>query len=428
MDAVLNAHPSDEKHFLEWKTALELGPQAREGHFTIAKCVLAMANRPVAVAANYFGGCGYMTIGATPAGLEDVAVPDMADLEPQIQRYIGNDGPVWSGHTVQVHGSTVLVIIVEPPRDGDPIFPLMKTFAPDDKKKAFDAGTIFVRDQARSKPATPADIKALEKRLIAGREGPQFISDITVESSMPDAIQAIQWDDDVVSLAVAAERNALTLPAERPTRGKGFPMVPSFDGPSPELIHEYSQNRDTYLREYQKALPNYVLHNALQRLERRLRLVVKNDSQHPLHDVRVKLHLPAGVAAFEEAVDVPASLPRRPMPPASSMPITLLAGLIPSGADFRAPELGLMQRNVLVSTDRKEVTFTINSVHPEESVETDSFILVAPQSDTKPESVEGCTFQATLSITAGNRSGVLEGAVVFQMASSVWTFAELAQR
>jgi hypothetical protein len=43
VEAIENAHPSDEQDWLEWKSMLDLGSKAHLA--AIAKCILALANR-----------------------------------------------------------------------------------------------------------------------------------------------------------------------------------------------------------------------------------------------------------------------------------------------------------------------------------------------------------------------------------------------
>jgi hypothetical protein len=91
-----------------------------------------------------------------------------------VKRYTGDDGPTWSGHPVRIEERTVLVVIVEPPLDGDPIHTLRREWTSNDKtKKGYQEGAIFVRHQARSLQASSADVAALQRRILAGTNGPQ---------------------------------------------------------------------------------------------------------------------------------------------------------------------------------------------------------------------------------------------------------------
>ncbi|POH66090.1 MULTISPECIES: hypothetical protein [Cryobacterium] len=429
--AAMDAHPSDEQHFVEWKATLSLGKTGKEGHFSIAKCVLAMANRPVESATNYFGGCGYMIIGAEPGQLHDIDVPDMADLEPWVQRYTGTNGPTWSGHPVRVDNATVLVIIVEPPHDGDPIFPLMRTWAPDDKaKKSHQAGTIFVRHQARSEPATPADLDALQQRLLAAHTGPIRIDGVTAIANRADAVQVVDIDETSLEAAVSAERDILVFPAEQPAPAglaRGFQLGGTNQQ---DALDAYSTERERYMASFERALPAHTLHTALARREGLLRLKVTNTSPQPLQDVRIRIGLPDEILAFEEASQIDGRLPKRPAPPTGMLPLGTLAalGMLAQSPFVEQPDFGLMQKNISVSEDGSEVVFTIPSLHPSESADTDSFILLAPTTRAQPDADMHGVHTASLVISAGNRSNVSEGTVSFATTGTSWSVTDLISR
>jgi hypothetical protein len=430
--AAIGAHSSDEQHFVEWKATLGLGKTGKEGHFSIAKCILAMANRPVELATNYFGGCGYMIIGAEPGQLHDIDVPDMADLEPWVQRYTGTNGPTWSGHPVRVDDATVLVIIVEPPQDGDPIFPLMRTLAPDDKTKmSHQAGTIFVRHQARSEPATPADLDALQKRLLAAHTGPTRIDGVTALANRVDAVQVVDIDETSIEAAVSAERDVLMLPAEQPERVglvRGFQFVGAIQQ---ETLDDYAIERERYISIFKRALPAHILHTALARREGLLRLRVTNASPQPLQDLRIRIRMPNEILAFEEASHVDGRLPKRPSPPTGALPLGTLAAfgmLTQPPYGFEQPDFGLMQKNISVSDDGSEVILTIPSLHPSESADTDSFVLLAPTTRAQPDANLHGVHTASVVISAGNRSNVSEGTVSFTTTGTSWSVTDLISR
>lgn len=426
--SVFDAHPSDEKHFLEWKGYLELGSRGKEAHFAVAKCVLAMANRPVATAATYFDGCGYMVIGVEPEKVHEVEIPDMANLEPWVTRFTGHEGPTWSGHTVQFQEHTVLVVIVEAPRDGDHIFPLAREWAPDDRnKKGHQAGTIFVRHQGRSEPASAADIRALENRLLAGTGKLQEISGLRLAPSIRGAVQALEYDHAAFDAAVVAERQRLTIPAEYPTPTGRVSVMAS---PPAGELERYIRERDDYLREYRNALPDIVLHRALVRREGRLRLAVTNGLLTPLHDVRIRLQFPKGLAVFEEAADIQVPHLEAPLPPAEGIPTGTLAGLMTGrrlGAyRIDSSDLGLMQRHLQISPDHSLLTLSVDSIHPQEVVETDSFVLLTGNGGRSevPETV----WSIQASITAGDRSGVFSTVLEVEASEIAFSVSGLLRR
>ena len=75
--------------------------------------------------------------------------------------YLGRDGPQWNPDLEEVDGLTVLVITVEAPRQGDPIFTLEKQF------ESYRNGDVFVRRAGKTEKASAVDIRALTSRARA---------------------------------------------------------------------------------------------------------------------------------------------------------------------------------------------------------------------------------------------------------------------
>ena len=166
--AVIQALPSDELDWIEWKIGMDLGSKATQG--TIARHILGMANRKPEDAQGHVQGCGYLVLGAEPGNLPGITAVDPFQLSRGVQPYLGSEGPTWSHHYVQVESHTVLVITVEPPQPGHHIFTLQKEFPVATAKgeaKIYMAGTILVRHPGRTDMAGPGDIRALEERYAA---------------------------------------------------------------------------------------------------------------------------------------------------------------------------------------------------------------------------------------------------------------------
>ena len=164
--AVTRAAEHDELASVEWKSSLDLSNS--HGRFHVARCILAMANRDPDTAANEFGGCGYIVIGATPDGLDGVVSTDPAKYFGPINRYVDSDGngPAWACFHVPVGLKTVAVFVVEPPEAGHGAWPLRRTYR-DASGDGADEGTIFVRSPGRTAPATATQIEMLNRRAAA---------------------------------------------------------------------------------------------------------------------------------------------------------------------------------------------------------------------------------------------------------------------
>lgn len=164
LDAVENASPEDEDEYIEWKRTHDLS--STPGAFAVARAILGFANRDPAIAARKFEGCAYLIVGAEPRAVEGVTPVDPAVLSAKIDPYVGGvNGPAWDAHFIESNGVTVLVVAVEPPRAGDPGWPLLKEYTS-------TAGTLFVRRKGSTSPANPDEVRMLFRRAVTQTPDP----------------------------------------------------------------------------------------------------------------------------------------------------------------------------------------------------------------------------------------------------------------
>lgn len=149
IEAILDAPSSEqETEWLEWKSSVALDQKAWQGE--IATHVIGFANREPTRARQVVGGHAYLLLGAEPGNLNGVVVFDPADLESWIARYTGrSEGPRWEPHYTSVDGKDVLVIEIDAPQAGDPIFALRKTFQ-DPGGNTIPDGTVFIRRHGKT--------------------------------------------------------------------------------------------------------------------------------------------------------------------------------------------------------------------------------------------------------------------------------------
>lgn len=160
LDAVVSADEHDEVEWIEWKSTLDLS--GKDGCFTIARTILGMANRLPDAASLACEGLGYIVVGAAPASVDGIQSVDPAHLDARIDAYLGGaDGPRWTPTYVTHDEATVLMVTVEAPRFGDPIFSLRKEF------DVYPSGAVFVRKKGRTVRAIAEDMDALQRRLLA---------------------------------------------------------------------------------------------------------------------------------------------------------------------------------------------------------------------------------------------------------------------
>src|SRR5689334_387294 len=84
---VVGTDAHGETEWLEWKSTLDLG--AAVGRFTVAKAVLGFSNRDPERAAKWVGGCAYVVLGATPAGVVGQTSIDPAEVGSALRPYLG---------------------------------------------------------------------------------------------------------------------------------------------------------------------------------------------------------------------------------------------------------------------------------------------------------------------------------------------------
>ena len=178
VQAVYNDLPAvaHETNWLEWKSQLDL--DTSEGKGILAKAILGFANRSVAQAQLAVEGYAYVVVGVAPQSAQGVVNLDHATLHQKLKPYV--NGPTWTPYAFPFMGVTVLVVVVEPPKDGDAIHPLEGSFQKG--KTTYRAGTIFVRGAALSEPAGPADIRMLSARLLAGNTVAADVARLAAES------------------------------------------------------------------------------------------------------------------------------------------------------------------------------------------------------------------------------------------------------
>jgi hypothetical protein len=166
VQAVRDGGVHDESEWIEWKIAVDGADAAREPLLTatagelIARAVLGFANRMPEVAENWAEGHAYLLIGVQPGEVRGVRSSDPEKIHSRVRPYVG--GLIsWRPEYTTVDGRQALVVIVDPPRLGDPIYPLQKGM------QNRLPGTIFVRHPGKTEQADPGDIAKLTARAHA---------------------------------------------------------------------------------------------------------------------------------------------------------------------------------------------------------------------------------------------------------------------
>lgn len=198
-----------ETHYLEVKSTVTLD---KAGFAKIAKYILGSANRMPETAAGAFEGYGVMVIGVAPRQIMGMPKTEVLDLARGIEPFLGPEGPAWDLIHVPVDDSdhTVLVIVVDPPPEGQGPYPCHKE-GPD----IFN-GRIYIREQGATREARATEVEQLVARS-------QIVTDAVMDCDVDilGTAVAVSIDDELTVnefLEATAQnlRDAVPKPLPKP--------------------------------------------------------------------------------------------------------------------------------------------------------------------------------------------------------------------
>ncbi|NJC73019.1 hypothetical protein HC031_25360 [Planosporangium thailandense] len=315
--AVRDADPHDEHRWIEWKSSLDLTTPAGQGH--IVKHVLGLANRDPTGASRWAGGYGYLLVGVEPGAVNGVTSVDPEVLVGQVRAFVGSTVQ-WTPELVSVDGAQVLVVIVDPPRPGDPIHCLRKQL---DK---FPPGTIFVRHTGRTDPHTPGDLEMLQARLLERTPSLQLtVAPVsqTIETT-PDIIGAAdKWVKQRRPELLAARHQPTSHP---PTLGDiRFPVRSALNAfppkvrPDTRTEEQYADQVEKFLTKAKGTLVDRGIWDLYRHSAALLQMRVSNPTDLGYTAVRLVVHIPGRVKGYSDAMvevaqDDRPNFPRPPKP------------------------------------------------------------------------------------------------------------------
>jgi hypothetical protein len=314
---VTRAHIHSETVWIEWKSEYDLIAQSGQ----IARYVLGFANRGVARARQYCEGYAYLVVGADPErGVVGITSVDLATLIPRVATWTGSEVR-WHPNYVSVQGKDVLVVVIEPPRDGDPIFPLRKPIG-----DTMPEGRVFVRRGSETREANASEIDVLSARVAAGG------SSVRVAVTPIGGIEAFPKLATPKELADAERQATLDRPIVGPVPG-GAPHQPSrsafsdvhsaFAGighvvPDRRSREDYEGEVAKYAEKYQGTLDRLRIWRLSRHEPLRLRLAVSNRTDVTLERLVVQVTIAGAIRPFPEKwckvsdCDDEPELPQRP--------------------------------------------------------------------------------------------------------------------
>jgi hypothetical protein len=209
-----------ERHFLEMKS--EIDPASKDGGAKIAKFILGAANRDTVRAAKYLEGHAVMLLGVAEGAITGLPGFEAKDMEDAVRQYLGEPAPPWDFHRVRVSDDRdVIVISVDPPREGDPIWMCCK-----DGPANLHDGDIFIRVDGATRKAKGDELRALQQR----RSGvPHSVANLTVTA--PCQVASYLCDIAPLDRYLEGERRRLEANAPEPAKPVERPGV-SYLSPS----------------------------------------------------------------------------------------------------------------------------------------------------------------------------------------------------
>jgi hypothetical protein len=303
---------TQETDSVEWKSAVTLSEKAWQGE--IATHVIGFANREPGRARRAFGGHAYLILGAEPGGVVGIDLFDPADLENWIARYTGrSEGPRWEPHYTTVDGMHVLVLEIDAPQPGDPVYALRKTFA-DPTGATVPEGTVFVRRTGKTDRALAADIDMLNRRTAKTGSG----LDLTLTWwEGPPVLRPVELTETAHESWLEDERQQLLAPLEEHSlmRSTSIGRALAMGIGETRTDEEYRDQVERHVARGRGTLVAEVQARAVAAGVGEAHFAIRNNTEHNFEQVAVELHIPGNVAAFFAAEDAKATseFPRRPI-------------------------------------------------------------------------------------------------------------------
>lgn len=421
VEAVVAAEPGDENEALEWKSTLDWSSAAAKTH--IARTILGFANRMPDVAAGLFEGHAFLVIGAEAGALVGVQPVDPVDLDQWLTPYLGTQGPRWRPHFDTIAAKYVLVIEVDPPAWGHPIYAAQK------EGERLPDGVVLVRGRGGTKPATGAQLAELQRRLLQAPTAERFA--VSLELQSPDELTPVDltdfdwWIEEERADLLAPLRNYSAERAEMLLAGSPlrFDWMSKVE-PEERTEEAYRQQVEGYLGVCRERFPLVLAIAAASELAP-MSLKVRNLTEKNLPSLAVELYIPGEVSAVEPehgAYSEEARLPRRPR---SWGPRRV--NFAEMGVGFSLPHMPVLgsdysprPRPIIDNGGSSRIEFPSVHLRPHATDLLDEVVLLIREPP-------GAVLTASWSATTTGWDGKAEGEISLPVASSPWTSRDWAR-
>lgn len=164
LDHVITIGDEAETSYLEVKSTLDMSSKVAAAK--IAKFLLGAANRRPNEAARHLHGYAVLVIGAQKGVAPGVARgTEPHELEDRLRPYLGPQFPAFEFGRIGVDAENeVLFVIVQPPQEGQTIFPCHKSFQGHERRDSLEDGAIYVRGTSNTRSARSGEVLALVER------------------------------------------------------------------------------------------------------------------------------------------------------------------------------------------------------------------------------------------------------------------------
>jgi hypothetical protein len=277
---IANSPTLQENEHLEWKSGYDLGRRPDAGK--IAKQLIGFANRDPARAQRQTEGYAYVMLGVGPGAVIGVPVWDSADIENWLSRFVPPE-LMYDIQYVSAGDKDILMLEVDPPRQGDSIFCLQASTG--EGNANLPEGTIYVRRGGQTEPANAAEIAMLTARARGGGGGAQLDLEVAVEAQELTALPGEPLKDSVRERWIAQERLRLLKPLPR------NPILPITIGET-RTPAQFEEEVEIYFRQVRADWPMFALSQHVKHGEPSLTLAVTNGTDENFEDVVVEVELP----------------------------------------------------------------------------------------------------------------------------------------
>lgn len=286
-----------ERHYLEIK-----GPNfdisTKKDKCKIAKFILGAANRDPEIAERYFQGYAVMILGVDKGNIVGIEPTEMMELNKVIRPFLGASGPKWDITRVPVDDNKkeVLLILVDPPKFGQPPFPCRAD------GEGLKNGAIYIRADGNTREAKADEIDMLLRRT------QRNAFEVQLEISLVGKVTPFHCDKEETLDAFILDKESSLIAALPDKTPSHYPYSALFstaintvlEQPEDRTKEEYLAEIEDWKRQCEGSW-NSLFYNTIA-LFNPTEICVKNLSKKYLSKVEVKIHLPGQVFTIPHKV------------------------------------------------------------------------------------------------------------------------------